>query len=129
MFLSSLGKTVEQTVKRTDGKSKNLKVEHLSGDNTFEIYLKAMPLEKASDLKEIKEEINSGNIIILKVNPIDNTHIEEIKIVIDDLCQFLKEVGGDIARLGEERIVVTPSGVKIWREKLTSISKRVSTAA
>jgi hypothetical protein len=30
--------------------------------------------------------------------------------------RFAESIGGDIARLGEERIVICPANVKIWRE-------------
>jgi len=30
----------------------------------------------------------------------------------------VESIGGDIARLGEERVVVCPSNVRIWREKI-----------
>jgi hypothetical protein len=32
----------------------------------------------------------------------------------------MKSIQGDIARLGEERIVVTPPTVKVWRERHNS---------
>jgi SepF-like predicted cell division protein (DUF552 family) len=35
--------------------------------------------------------------------------------VVEDLYEFSVSAGGDIARLGEERIVITPPGIKIWR--------------
>ena len=41
--------------------------------------------------------------------------IETLRKVIDDLYNFVKSAGGDIARLGEERVVITPPAVKIWK--------------
>jgi SepF-like predicted cell division protein (DUF552 family) len=41
--------------------------------------------------------------------------LEELRKAIEDLYSYAQSAGGDIARLGEERIVVTPPGVKIWR--------------
>jgi SepF-like predicted cell division protein (DUF552 family) len=29
----------------------------------------------------------------------------------------VKKIGGDIARLGDERLVITPPLIKIWKEK------------
>jgi uncharacterized protein len=34
---------------------------------------------------------------------------------VEQLYEFATSVGGDIARLGDERVVITPPGVKIWR--------------
>ena len=95
----------------------------------FQAYLKAMPLRKLSDLDKIKEEIKSGNILIVKVTPLANKGIEEIKKAVNELCRFVKTVNGDIARLGEERIVITPSSIRIWREKTIAPEEQIPTAA
>ena len=80
------------------------------------IYLKALPLKKLSDVETIKREVKAGNILIVKVTPLVERSIEEVEKAVDELCEFAENIGGDIARLGEERIVICPSGVKIWRE-------------
>ncbi|MCD6241295.1 cell division protein SepF [Candidatus Bathyarchaeota archaeon] len=78
--------------------------------------MKALPLRKLSDVETIKREVKAGNILIVKVTPLVERSIEEVEKAVDELCEFAENIGGDIARLGEERIVICPSGVKIWRE-------------
>jgi len=51
------------------------------------------------------------------VTPLADKSIEDVKRAVNELCEFVESIGGDIARLGEERIVICPSHVKIWREK------------
>jgi len=96
-------------------------------------YLKAMPLRELSDLDSIKTEVQNGNIIILRVTPLASKSIEDVKTAVNDLFQFADSTGGDIARLGEERIVITPKAVRIWREKkpapVSSNSEPLPTAA
>ena len=79
-------------------------------------------------MKVIRQEIKAGNIIILKVTPLATKSVDDVKKAVNDLCSFIEEIGGDIARLGEERIVVAPSGVRIWREKTASPDEDVPTA-
>jgi SepF-like predicted cell division protein (DUF552 family) len=95
---------------------------------TSTIYLKAVPLRDLSDLESIKNEIRSGTILIIKVSPLANKSIESVKKAVNELCEFVKTVNGDIARLGEERIVMTPGGVRIWREKTIPSEEQVPTA-
>jgi len=76
-----------------------------------------MPLRELSDLDSIKTEVQNGNIIILRVTPLASKSIEDVKTAVNDLFQFADSIGGDIARLGEERVVITPKAVRIWREK------------
>jgi SepF-like predicted cell division protein (DUF552 family) len=80
-------------------------------------YLKAMPLREISELENIKNEVRNGNIIILKVTPLATKSIEDVKNAVNELFQFSETIGGDIARLGEERVVICPKTVRIWREK------------
>ena len=81
------------------------------------IYLKALPLRSLDDVATVKEEVKSGNILILRISPLAKKSVEEVKRAVDELCKFVASLGGDIARLGEERVVVTPSSVRIWREQ------------
>jgi SepF-like predicted cell division protein (DUF552 family) len=92
-------------------------------------YLKAMPLRDLSDLDMVKNEVNSGNILILRITPLANKNIEDVKRAVNELCEFAESVGGDIARLGEERVVICPSNVKIWREKTPMSNEPIPAAA
>lgn len=80
-------------------------------------YLKAMPLKDISDVENVKNEVIKGNIIILRVTPLASKSIEDVKNAVNELYQFTESISGDIARLGEERIVICPKSIRIWREK------------
>jgi uncharacterized protein len=79
------------------------------------VYLKALTLRDISDITAIKEDIKKQMILILRVTPLAQKDVEELRKVVEDLYSYAQSIGGDIARLGEERIVITPPGVKIWR--------------
>lgn len=95
---------------------------------TGKIYLKALSLRSLDDLERIKSEVKSGNIVIIRVEPLAEKSIEDVKRAIGELSEFVGSIGGDIARLGEERIVVTPPTVQIWREKQQSSSTDIAHA-
>ncbi|HET6779711.1 MAG TPA: cell division protein SepF [Nitrososphaera sp.] len=79
------------------------------------VYLKAITLRDISDITAVKEDIKKHMILIVRVTPLAQKDLEELRKVAEDLYSYAQSVGGDIARLGEERIVITPPGVKIWR--------------
>jgi SepF-like predicted cell division protein (DUF552 family) len=91
-------------------------------------YLKAMPLRNLADVEVIKHELNLGNIIILKITPLARKSIEDVKKAVNELSVFAQSIGGDIASLGEERVVIVPNSIKIWRPE-TVVSKKAPTAA
>lgn len=79
--------------------------------------MKALPLQELDDVDSIKTEIGDGNILIVRITPLAKKSVDETKLAITELTDHVKSIGGDIARLGEERIVITPPGVKIWRRE------------
>ena len=93
------------------------------------VYLKALPLRDLEDVEMIKQEVKSGNVLILKVSPLAKKSIDDVKTAVGQLMEFTQSVGGDIARLGEERVVITPAFIRIWREKATATGGALPTAA
>ena len=92
-------------------------------------YLKAMPLKELTDIDNVKNEVKNGNIIILRVTPLANKSIDDVKNAVNQLYEFTESVGGDIARLGEERVVICPKNIRIWREKTPVSNESVSNEA
>jgi hypothetical protein len=112
--LPNLGKAIENFVNKIKGTERSPVT---SASTSTKVYLRALPLRTLDDVEVVKREVKSGNILILRISPLAKKSIEDVKKAVDELCEFTKLVGGDIARLGEERVVVTPSSVQIWREK------------
>ena len=102
---------------------------HQAAETLNKTYLKAMPLKELTDLENIKNEVKNGNIIILRVTPLANKSIDEVKSAVNELYEFTESIGGDIARLGEERVVICPKNIRIWREKTPVSNEPLPTAA
>jgi SepF-like predicted cell division protein (DUF552 family) len=97
-------------------------------EDSCKTYLKAMPLRDLSDVEAIKNEVENGNILILRITPLAGKNIEDVKQAVNELSEFAESISGDIARLGEERIVICPQNIRIWRET-AQVSKPLPTAA
>lgn len=78
-------------------------------------YLKALTIRDLSDLHSIKEDVKKGLILILRVTPLAQKDVDQLRKMVEELYAISKDADADIARLGEERIIVTPSNVKIWK--------------
>jgi SepF-like predicted cell division protein (DUF552 family) len=92
-------------------------------------YLKAMPLRSLDDVQIIKHELSLGNILVLKVTPLARKSVGDVKKAVNELYNFTQSIGGDIARLGEERVVIVPNSIKIWRQQTGVSEEKASTAA
>jgi SepF-like predicted cell division protein (DUF552 family) len=84
-------------------------------ETSGETYIKAIPLRAYEDVDIIKSEVRAGNIVITNVSPLAKHSIEDVKRAINELNEYAVLVSGDIARLGEERVILTPKTIKIWR--------------
>jgi uncharacterized protein len=102
---------------------------HEVAEPVSKTYLKAMPLKELSDLEGIEKEVKNGNIIILRVTPLASKSIDEVKSAVNQLYEFAESIGGDIARLGEERVVICPKNIRIWREKTPVQNDSLRTSA
>ena len=89
--------------------------EKKSGDKGDVVLLKALALRSIEDIPKIQEDVSKRTIIILKVTPLAQKSVDELKSSVEQLYEYATSIGGDIARLGDERVVITPPGVKIWR--------------
>ena len=78
-------------------------------------YLKAITIRDPSDIHSIKEDIKKDMILILRVTPLAQKDVDKLRKVVEELYTIAKNSDADIARVGEERIIVTPTGVKIWK--------------
>lgn len=81
------------------------------------VYLKAVPLRDLSDVDAIKKELGEGNILVVRIVPLARKSVDDVKKAVNELRGYAESIKGDIARLGEERIVLTPPTVRIWKAK------------
>lgn len=125
---NTLGKVVTK-IRKTEKPASGEEEKQVSATHPEKVYLKALPLRALQDVEMIKQEVKSGNILILKVSPLAKKSIDDVKQAVSELLEFTQLVGGDIARLGEERVVITPSFIRIWREKAATPSGALPTAA
>ena len=78
-------------------------------------YLKAITIRDSSDIHTITEDIKKGMFLILRVTPLAQKDVKKLRKMVEELYVIARDSNADIARLGEERIIVTPPNVKIWK--------------
>jgi SepF-like predicted cell division protein (DUF552 family) len=81
-----------------------------------DFYVKPVALESEADTKIVEDELKLGNIILLNVSPMlrSATHLKQ---AISNLRTFVYGMNGDIARIDEDKILLTPARVKIVKKK------------
>ena len=69
------------------------------------------------DAIDIKDAVYDGDIVIADITSL-RTKDSTTEHIIDELRQVAREVDGDIVQKGDDQIIITPTGVRIGREKL-----------
>jgi len=105
-------------------KIKEREKEELQQLSPRKMYLKALTLHSLEEIDDIKNEIKCGNILIVRIEPLVRKSVEDAKRAVNELSEFAASIGGDIARLGEERIILTPPSVQIWKEKFSETASK-----
>ncbi|MCX6693803.1 MAG: cell division protein SepF [Methanomicrobiales archaeon] len=85
------------------------------------LYVKIATVSDIKDSPRIKDEVYSGNIVIVDISrlKLDKVMYER---VLKDLKEVAKDVNGDIIGLGDQKyVVVTPMSVKISRDKIGGV--------
>ncbi len=78
--------------------------------------IKVKTLNEFKDVEEVQQELRKGNIVFVKIKPLKDRDMMELKRAIDKLRKTCIAIDGDIAGIDEDYVVVTPEGVIIHRE-------------
>ena len=85
-----------------------------------ETFVKVAEVTGLGEVPEIRRQIYEGNIVIA-----DIAFIKHDKLTLDrilkDLKQLADDIGGDIVGLGEDYVIITPTGIKIDRNKIRGV--------
>lgn len=79
-------------------------------------YVKPIALQADSDLKLVEEELASRNIVLLNIGHYAKNP-SKLKGAVEHLRNAVSRLGGDIARIDEDKILLTPGKVKIVKTR------------
>jgi SepF-like predicted cell division protein (DUF552 family) len=85
-------------------------------------YIKVAEVTGINEISEIRRQIYEGNIVIAEIAFIKHDKWTYER-VLKDLKQLAQDVKGDIVGLGEDYIIITPTGIRVDRVKIRG-SKR-----
>jgi len=91
-------------------------VEEESYDDA-DAFVKPMDLVVDSDVEAIMNEAKQGNIVLMNISDLAKRNAVKLKELIGVIKVEIKAVDGDIARISQGRVLITPSKVKIIKKK------------
>ncbi len=88
-----------------------------------DFYIKPLALQQESDLHIIEEELQKKNIILLNISEMDKRPNTQ-KTIVESIKEYITKINGDIARIDQDKILLTPAKVKIIKKKRAAGKKQ-----
>jgi len=92
-------------------------MESTSAEMPAKMHVRVGEIQRYEDLKQFTDYVYGGNVLLLDFSPIAEEEVL-LKRVTNDLKSMVNEINGDIAGIGKNMMIVSPSDVKIDRRKL-----------
>jgi len=108
--------TKEENVNIEDFLNNLDEVEEESYDDA-DAFVKPMDLVVDSDVEAIVNEAKQGNIVLMNISDLAKRNAMKLKELIGVIKVEIKAIDGDIARISQGRVLITPSKVKIIKKK------------
>ncbi|NHW89274.1 MAG: cell division protein SepF [Archaeoglobales archaeon] len=81
------------------------------------MFIKVAEVTGLAEVPRIKKEIHDGNIVVADVGFLKHDKLT-LDRILKDLRQLTDEINGDIVGLGDDYVIITPTGIKIDRNKI-----------
>ncbi len=81
-----------------------------------DFYVKPISLESESDVSVVIDELKQKNLVLLNVSAMKR-NTAKLKMIVDNIKAHVHKINGDIARIDEDKILLTPTKVKIVKTR------------
>lgn len=95
------------------------------GEASAATYIRVAELKALDDLKHFSSYLYDGNILVLDFRAVQSDEVL-LRRLTNELRKMAADTGGDIVGLGDNYVVVTPTGVKVDRRKMTPPKEEAS---
>lgn len=81
-----------------------------------QIHVVVDKIDSLSAIDRIIKQVKSGNIVVAGMRDLKETNLDELKQCVNKLKLSVGNLNGDIAGVGDDWLIVTPSSARIHRE-------------
>ena len=95
----------------------NLDTEEENPYEDAEAFVKPITLTSEADRDVILTEARAGNILLVNIGDLQKRNAMKLKELVNSVKAAVEDIDGDLARISQDRIIVTPSKVKILKRR------------
>lgn len=98
-----------------DSEEDYIEIDTAGDANSGKLLIKIETLNEFSDTDRIQSQLRSGHIVWVKIKPLKDKDMVELKRSVDRLRKTCIAVNGDIAGVDEDFLILTPESVTVHR--------------
>ena len=92
-----------------------LEIDDMDSSHQGKFMIRVETLSEFSDTSIIQEYVRNGDIVWVRIRPLKEKDLTELKRSVDRLRKTCIAINGDVAGIDEDYLVLTPPGVNIHR--------------
>jgi SepF-like predicted cell division protein (DUF552 family) len=81
-----------------------------------DMWVRPCALEDVIDVEKVTQELKKGNIVLLNIEPLYKKNTIKLRQAVSEIKGTVHDINGDIARLSDTKVLITPSNVKIAKK-------------
>lgn len=89
------------------------------GDAGANTWVRFAEIRQLDDLKRFSALVYDGSMLVLDFRPVQGDEVT-LRRLTNELRKLAQDTGGDLAGLGDHHILITPAGVKVDRNKIST---------
>lgn len=79
-------------------------------------YVKSVLIQTEADMKTVMDELAGKNIVLLNISQLSRNPAK-LKVAVQRLTEGVRAMNGDIARVDDDKVLLTPANVKIVKKR------------
>jgi len=95
----------------------NLDVEKEAIAEDADALVKSLTLSDEADCQSVLKEAKEGNLVLLNIEGLAKRNAVKLKELVTIIRSGVQSIDGDIARISQDKVLVTPSKVKIVKKR------------
>lgn len=92
-----------------------VELDAVNDEQNEKVKIRIATLNDYGDVESVQELLRSGDIVWIKIRPLKDKDMTDLKRAIDRLKKTVRSIDGDIAGIDEDWLVATPPYAQIHR--------------
>lgn len=92
-----------------------VELDEVTEDSSRKVRIKVHTLNEYGDVEPVQDMLRDGNIVWVKIKPLRDKDMTDLKRAIDRIKKTVRSIDGDVAGIDEDWLIATPSYAHIHR--------------